>query len=213
MTTVNPTIPDELANIVYSNEFEWDGGFTIESVKFSSGKIQIVFITYYVEPWEDDHPYSITGRWSLEISSIGNHSIQYGGSNEFQYYDSHPLLLEYHEPEASLFFSSAPNNKELLVNDLYTIHHEVCKGLIPVEQFLNRDDLVTQCNSKFGLFAEGPLSLIKKYKAVLDNHNIINNILEKDISNELDKEPPHYMLLTLGDSYFIAKDFVFKKIG
>lgn len=210
MTTVNPTIPKELESFVYGIDFEENGGFEISSIQFTPLELTVQFSTYIGPTTNSD---SITYQWELIIRDHAEHDTQLGWSSQFEYYDSHPLLMRYHEPEASLFFNTPSNNQKQLVSDIYQAHKEVCKDFINVEQFLNRKDLVTQCNSSFGLFAHGPITLMKHYMSVLNAHNMSCNILENSGITKYNDEPPHHMLLTLGNSYFIGKDFVFKKIG
>lgn len=208
MTTTNPTIPDELSNIVYSLDFEDEGGFNIKAVQSSSNALIINFITY-IGTISDTN--SINGEWTLQVKDVVEHNIEFGWEGEFEYYDSHPLLLTYNEPKASLFFSSEADDKNKLVSDLYQAHTEICKGFIDIEQFLNHSNLVTQCFSSYGLFACGPTPLIEKYHAVLDNHKMKCNILQHHKAKSGIEDA--YFLLTLGESYFIGKEFNFQKIA
>lgn len=206
MTTTNPTIPDELSNIVYSLDFEEEGGFIIKSAQFSD-EIIIDFSTH-TGPLYDSN--SISGEWRLILRDTAQYDIQHGWGNKFEYYDSHPLLLEYNEPEASLFYSSSTDNKDKLVTDIYNAHIEICIGYLEVEKFLNYNSLVAQCNNDHGLFASGPLPVIEAYKAVLDKYNMTNNILVHSVSNiEAQKS---YFLLEIGRSSIIGKEFHFEKI-
>ncbi len=214
MQKLNDLLPKELGDLIYSLEFEEQGGFRITKIEFNS--LFVVYFDVYVGNIED-----VVSKWSLSLSDYFDFNIEYEWSEEFEFHEHHPLLLDYIEDKVDLYFSSKANDINSLVADIYKAHHDTTKGWIEVEKYLNMNNLVAACSARFGLFASGPVSVIQKYKEVLDTHGVINNLsvysspkfsIKGEEGWKVLQIPQGLKLLMIGESYFISTKFKFEKI-
>lgn len=214
MKLSNYPIPKELVDFSWSYD---DGeedvrGFSIKRTDFLSNTIHVVFNVYFgtMSP-------AANGEWQLLVENYRDFHVDCCWVDELRIYDLHPRLLQYQEESAELYYSSILPNPDSLLADIYKAHVSVCGEFISIQKFLNKPFL-DACNTPFGLFATGPISVLEKYKEVFDRHGMINNIRKTSIpkhwnGEEYIPEPSDLKLLTMEDTFFIAQEFRFKKLS
>lgn len=213
MKISNYHVPEELVKFSYSYADGEDYGFQISHIRFSDNSIHLVFYVYFGSLSSE-----VNCEWELSIDNYRDFHIEYEWSDGFTIYDTHPLLLKYLENEIALYFSSNTCDSNKLLTDIYSAHVAICQGFIPVEKFLNHKYLNDACIASFGLFARGPISIIQKYKDVMDRYQIVNNIHGPFQPKYWDGEkhvvePADMKLFIMGESYFIGQEFKFEKIS
>jgi hypothetical protein len=78
----------------------------------------------------------------------------------------HPLLWEYNEAHANLYFSSAPPNPFELLGRLYTVHEKLFKGWRLPSAYIHASADVL--SGGHGQLAHGPVRAITAYKDVVE---------------------------------------------
>ncbi len=208
--TSNNIIPIELDDFQYTEDGGWPGFFiTGANLKWNE---LIIYVKVYLGVGNPPN-----GIWEIKITNCRDHRVQTDWFERFEIYDAHPQLLQYTENATELYFSNKAIDTNKLLVELYNQHVIHCGINIPIEKFLNHNDLYDACNADFGLFAKGPISIMDKYQQVLEANGVVCNLRgnfepkfwdgEKDIP-----EITNLKLLKMGNSYVIGEDFIFKKL-
>lgn len=122
------------------------------------------------------------------------------------------MLWEYTDNIASLYFNGKSETPDELLADIYRLHRREFGQEFEIEKYLNNCiDFSSLCHSDFGLFAKGPKKILDLYFLCLEKHKMIPyyydyEILENTLNSDL-------VILILGSSYFIGRDFKFKKLN
>lgn len=147
--------------------------------------------------------------WELTIENCVDYKFSSRQSNKgIAICQHHPLLYKHNDGELQLYFNGKPNNDNSYTIDICKSHSEICGEWIGVNKYISAyQQPWNTITSKFGIYATGPDTIIEKYKAVLDAHDMKPSILRSS-----PKPSSHMKILLSGDSYFIGQDFIFKKI-
>lgn len=130
----------------------------------------------------------------------------------------HPLLWEHTKDTCQLFFKGRPTHELPLVGALYQRHHDIAGDWIPFPRCFNASGikLPALLAGGHGLLAEGPTPLMEAYAAVLSEHEVRAKMLDPRPPQRLEvrgdahtwvKEDRDLIVLTLGDSFVVAKSF------
>lgn len=135
------------------------------------------------------------------------------------FHTEHPLLLDYTEPQVSLYFNAVPAEIPTLVGELEQVTQEVFGGWRPLWQYLNhygtdsRKGVPIEGISRVlehlfrfpsGLFLRGPLSLAAPAQEILDRHGMQSALLD----NYTPTVSVPLGVLLLGKNVLIAESFV-----
>ena len=160
--------------------------------------------------------------WQMQVLGCRDSRIDFDGlDTEFSFYSDHFLLWEFTDKHTELYFKKGANNPELLLADIYILHHTIFKNLIPLEKFTNSSrsyngsNLLTICTADNGLFAKGPKRILEYYYKSLANANTEPYYYGESrplkwTGKEYIYENKNLKLALLGSTYFIGQDFIFK---
>jgi hypothetical protein len=135
------------------------------------------------------------------------------------FHTEHPLLLDYTDPQASLYFNAVPTDISQLIVDLEQVAQEVLGGWRPLWQYINHYGIDSRKGIPIGgissilehlfrfpsgLFLRGPLSLATPTQEILDRHGMQSSLLD----NYTPTVPVPLEVLLLGSNVLIAESFV-----
>lgn len=152
-------------------------------------------------------------KWRISPDSYFSGQISTNAACFMELTNTHPLLWEYNDLQASLYFTGKPADVYKLYWDLQNIHTHLYGAGLGMEKYLNTgrkfDDLL---KAQYGLLANAPKKLLIKLVECLQKHGIKSSIVnerkpsfwngEKHVA-----ELRELSLLLIGDSYFIANEF------
>ncbi|GAA3913161.1 hypothetical protein GO495_24785 [Chitinophaga oryziterrae] len=131
----------------------------------------------------------------------------------------HPLLWDYNNIQASLYFNGQPDDFYRLYWDLHNIHTSLYGSYNTIDKYLNEvGQLDKLLKSGYGLLANGPKNLLVKFAECLEENGI-----KSSITNE--REPVYWngsrtvsalqnlSVLLIGESYIITNEFKIEKIS
>lgn len=131
--------------------------------------------------------------------------------------DKHPALRMFLEHRGELFFNGECDDPVALAYSLRAVHEEILESFVPFYDVVNAaagDDVVELLRNGFGKIADGPMSLIDRYSALMEGQGISTSVVAhgppkiydelKETWVETDKP---FELLDLGATYVIGNDF------
>jgi hypothetical protein len=202
MSNLDKHIGPELARILDCTDFEY-GGMRLISCEIIDEDNSTI-----VEFWDDlaDIPRQ---RWKIICRHVKEFVFRNGNCVGIEVSEAHPLLIKHNEPSARLYFKGCTNHHKALLADLYEFHRGLVGPWLQVEDFVNQmpgpPDLFC-----YGLFADGPQSLLKGYADILKKYGIS--------TSWIDGSPPKYwrdgswqeasrenIVLFVNDSYVVAE--------
>ena len=130
-----------------------------------------------------------------------------GEEGKLEYFENHPLLIDYSENLITTFINSKPQNPKKLVCDLENAINEVTFGWRNWKNYLTEKNFFTfetfqkNVDDGNGKLMLAPFSITQNVLKVCDNHNVS----VKTFGNELKRE--NFKLIIIGESYLIAKEF------
>ncbi len=125
----------------------------------------------------------------------------------------HPLLWDYNDLQASLYFNGIPDNFYMLYWDMCEIHASSFGPYYGVEKYLNREIAFEELmRSNYGLLANGPKRLLIEFAECLKRQGVKSTIINegKPIfwnGQRIVSELRNPSLLLIGESYIIANIF------
>lgn len=136
-------------------------------------------------------------------------NLKKGTTGKLQFYEEHPLLIDFNEILESTYVSSKAENVELVADEVKKAIDEVTLGWHPWTSYLvNRnaqngyqifmDNLMTGS----GKILEAPPTITKKVVEVLNKHSINTNTLDSR-PYEVEKSK----VLLIDNNYVIAESF------
>lgn len=214
------TLPDELKYIARDSSYH-SGECQISDIK-SIGFNITATLTWKNISWELTIENCLDYKFTQRQSDVGIKVCMY-----------HPLLYIHNDGISELYFNGKPKDVNGYLADICNAHSIICGKWMGLDKYIyaykypwDTLDYMFQLytagidkyvyldkkhgdteDSMFGLYAVGPHSIIEKYKAVLDAHDMKSSILRSS-----PKPSSHMKILLSGDSYFIGQDFIFKKI-
>ncbi|WLR42513.1 hypothetical protein LC087_17760 [Bacillus carboniphilus] len=152
----------------------------------------------------------ILEKWQIVCEDIEAHKIQYDVFQSWDIYNEHQMLWNYNKEWVQVFLKGSTSSTTEVIGELYKIHADHTKGYIPFDEYFNyRIDKIL--DGGFGLFAKGPCDLMELYRSVLTKYQYKTTVLSLDDRNG-EEDRTDYILLVMGNSYVVAKNFLAQKI-
>lgn len=152
----------------------------------------------------------------IRILGVLEHRVVNLGTtvHELKLETQHPLLYEYTEKPAAVFFRGKPKNTDELVLDIAQAHASTFLGWRHFPQYLNTDQpLATLFESGGGLIGQMPSSLADRIVKVLEKHGLEHKVMY----GEPHAKPPipgqALTVLLIGESYFVSFAFSVDEMG
>ena len=129
----------------------------------------------------------------------------------------HPLLKQYTDEAAALFFRGQPDDANALALDIAQAHASTFGPWRHFPEYINAEKpLLTLLTSGGGLLGQMPRSLADACVPVLEHHGLETKLM-LDASQASRAEGPmkdqDLQVLLLGDAYFISYAFAFDEVG
>lgn len=134
--------------------------------------------------------------------------------NELRLATEHPLLYEYTEKPAAVFFRGKPKNTDELVLDIAQAHASTFLGWRHFPQYLNTEQpLATLFNSGGGLVGQMPSSLAERIVTVLEKHGLEHKVMHGEPHAKPPLPDQQLAVLLIGESYFVSFAFAVDEMG
>jgi len=157
--------------------------------------------------------------WSIEATKHMKNHISFDSAQMIKFKDDHPLLWEFTDIQCELYFSGDCKDTPKLFYDLYHTHEK----LFDKHQNFNITFGEQTSNSKRfqynnGLLAIGSKKLMKLYAECLKKNGLDFTIIAEHYAKHWNgqrfiSEPNNLKILLLGDTFVIAENFSFEKLG
>ena len=159
--------------------------------------------TTYVQLKADTQSYKVSFINKKEFN------LNKGTVGELQFYEDHPLLIDFNEILESTYIGSKAEDAELVANEIKKAIEEITLGWRPwTTYFVNRNAqygysiFLNNLMTGSGKILDAPPTITKKVVEVLRKHSIDTNTLDSR-HYEIKKSK----LLLIGNNYVIAEDF------
>lgn len=194
--------PPNFKEIIESLDFQENGRIVITSIVYSVDDLKVYFNLYT----GDDE--SLTQKWIVEIIGIEKEKIVRSFDAHPIIYSDHFLLYEYIDNYTELYYKGNVDDSLNLFIDLYKSHIDNYNNDLDFGFGINAPDgMLNLCRNGSGLFARGSKRILEKYENCLNSHGVKTYYL-----NEIECKNKNLLLLTLDNSYFIGKNFIFTQI-
>ncbi|MCU0513536.1 MAG: hypothetical protein MUE40_13325 [Anaerolineae bacterium] len=135
-------------------------------------------------------------------------------TGDVQLVTDHPLLYEYSQPPAALFFRGALADAHDIVLDIAQAHATTFQGWRHFPQYLNVEQpLLTLLQSGGGLLGQMPLPLAQRLAQVLDRHGLEHKLLTGEPTLKPPASGQPLQALFIGESYFVSFAFSVDEMG
>lgn len=152
-------LPQELAWLI--EEYDPDDlNIRIENALYENDSITITFNVYPA----GEEP--LRQRWVLRTARMQKFRIQGTFVSDLEEFDEHPFLWPLNELCVSLYIKKSARDPNALFLAITDIQERTLGESEPIGTHLNLK-LKTLCALDNGLFADGPLPLLKQYEAAL----------------------------------------------
>lgn len=198
---IQAKLPDDLDELLTRVEID-AGGLIVSSLVYEENNLEILIKVVFSQSEEPELV------WKISALNVEKEFFVRNWTERMELFTSHPLLNDFQEDYAELYYRGKTENSEKLFIDLFRLFSEGNWKDIKFGEGINAPDgFLNLCNQETGLFARGSQSRLHAYASILQDNHIETNILTCKTNEE-----KHPKLLTLGDSYFIAQDFIFQRI-
>lgn len=198
---------DTLIALTETGEFEDSGGFRFHSAQNTPDGMALELFLISGNDSEEQH-------WRIECSGVRDFLLRGDFADSLRVVSDHPVLLPFTELVTDIHFYSPSPNPIATVGALLECHRELVGDWIPFERFFN---ILTKTLSQLlaassGKLASGPVSLMKAYSHILNEHGVRSSLLpgrppkfwdgEKWVVSNIPLQA-----LILGNSYFVAEKY------
>ncbi|MBM83573.1 MAG: hypothetical protein CMJ78_23685 [Planctomycetaceae bacterium] len=171
--------------------------------------------------WPDAHTAKLSVRhhdgesvesWQLHCARVLSYHIADSSSQSITLTFDHPVLWPHKVAQSELYFSGNVADPLKLYGTLIEAQREVVGSWFPVERFINPN--ITQIEMSSGQVAAGPSPLIERFREVLDQFQVANQILPGSFVNAFigaSHEPR--AILFGGNSYVVAHNVEAEQSG
>lgn len=160
-----------------------------------------------------------TTEWACEASGLLEWRVDRCGYGLWmERVDDHPLLWEFQQAGASLYFQGEVDDAAAAEAELRAAHFNAVRGWIPFDRFVNRpgEALPALSGRRYGLLACGPCGLIDRYAAVLGQHGLVEQVRRDERPagrhDWRPGEPVPVCLLLDERHYVVAKQLVIRRL-
>jgi len=147
----------------------------------------------------------VVGATEHRVSTLGM------TSSELAWVEDHPLLWQYTQPAAALFFRGQPDDAHALALDIAQAHASTFLGWRHFPDYLSLDKpLYELLSSGGGLLGQMPQALADALVPVLERHGLETKVMQGQSHTSLVEGPlkqQKLQALLIGDSYFISYMF------
>ena len=174
----------------------------IENLQSQTVKIQNYQSTYLLLEYEQN-------VFRFDLVNKKEFDLTKGERSKLEYFENHPLLIDYSENSVTTFINSKPENPDAFIKDLEKSINEITLGWRNWKNYVTEDNFFTfetfkkNVSDGNGKLLHAPFSITENVLKVCDNHRVS----AKTFGNELKRE--NFKLIIIGKSYVIAKDFKF----
>jgi hypothetical protein len=213
MTELHNILPKDLEETFHSLDYDQEGGLTVDAVKYLNNEMHFDFSLFLGDIEQNE-----TQLWQLQVLNYRDSKIDIDNlGGYFNFFSDHFLLWEFIDNETELYFKNGTDNPEKLLADIYSIHNSTFENYIPLEKFVNGNNLLTQCKSNNGLFGRGPKRILNYYfdslnKAGKEPYFYGDYIAKKWDGEKWVPEDKNLKVALLGGTYFVGQDFKFKRL-
>lgn len=157
------------------------------------------------------------GGYIIRVMSVREHRLSLGLFGKLFFADEHPILLHHNEPTVQVHFEGQPKDVNELVLDIHQAHATTFGPWRELAQNINREKpLADLLASGGGLLGQMPKTAALRMARVFEHHHMQAHLVGADA--EKPKTDDHgrstqWQLLGVGDSYFVALDFVVDSMG
>lgn len=157
-------------------------------------------------------------KWRIYLIGYLAGRLESGESYFMYFKNDHPLLWDYNDLQASLYFNGLPGDFYKLYWDLYNVHESLYGSYYDMDKYLNTEiKLHELMRSNYGLLANGPKRLLIEYAKCLEKESVKSSIINE-------REPTFWngerivsglrnpSVLLFGGSYIITDEFRLEKI-
>lgn len=129
-------------------------------------------------------------EWLVHGSGVAAMSIELGVHGDVEVLDEHPLLVERLDDRVQLFFRGSVDDPDAVAWELMDVHRSVMGRWALIEDYWNlskrvgTDDVewvhldpTSLLRAPAGMFAEGPVTVMAAYAAVLEQHGVSTSFL------------------------------------
>jgi hypothetical protein len=204
-------LPQELQRTLETGEFEDEGWLRIIGINLSDDGVKLNLLVN--SGLDDGEPQN----WLIWCRQVRDYEFKFELCYDIELLEKHILLWPYMQNQFDLFFSGHVENSHAFIGELYEKHHEITKGWLSIEKFINDNVRLNKLiTGGHGKLARGPQSLIEEYEKLL-----IKNGLKASTTGPY---PPQYWdgqhwleqsellyALVIGNSFVVAETFEFSK--
>jgi len=157
-------------------------------------------------------------KWRLYLIGYLAGYVSGAASFEIDFKKDHPLLWDYNDLQASLYFNGKPEDFYRLYWDLNHIYTSLYGSYSGIEKYLNTErkfeDLM---KSNYGLLASGPKRLLVDFAECLERQGVKSSIINEQKptfwnGERTVSELRSPSLLLIGESYIITDEFKLERI-
>jgi hypothetical protein len=127
---------------------------------------------------------------------------------------NHPLMYEYAEQPAAVFFRGTPADTNAIVLDIAQAHATTFQGWRHFPQYLNIEQpLETLFKSGGGLLGQMPKTLAERLVTVLERHGLEHKVMLGEQHLKPPMKDQSLRALLIGESYFVSFAFSVDEMG
>jgi hypothetical protein len=159
-------LPLELLSVLNSPEFDDEAGMLIKSVEYVENDLIVMFSINFGGHMADQ-------TWQINIQDVKEERIIRNWSEVLVLYSQHPLLLEYTDIQTELYFKGTTVEWRNLFIDIFEMVLELTEDKADVLQYIFSPQMIKE-KSQYGhgLFARGPLTILKIYEQCLVEYGL-----------------------------------------
>ena len=174
----------------------------IENLKNKTVKIenyQSTFIVLNIEGEISRFDFIKKAEFRLNKGTIG----------KIEYFENHPLLIDYNENYLEIFINSKPNNTELFIKEMKLAIEEKTLGwrnwtdYFVEKHFFTFEHFLKNINDGSGKLLKAPYLITQNVREVCEKHNVKIKIFGNELKTE------NYKMIMIENDFVIASEFKF----
>lgn len=149
--------------------------------------------------------------YRFDIFGKQEFDLEKGAIAELEYFESHPLLINYSENVIVTFINSKPKDSEKFVEEIENAIDEITQGwrswkdYITDENFYTFETFLKNVNDGNGKLLAAPSSITQNVLKVCEKHNVAVKAFDNNLQTKC------FKLITIGRNYIIAKEFKYNE--
>jgi hypothetical protein len=200
-------LPEALSEVLERGEFENEGGIQLRSAEMTDESLLLRLV---VDTGVEGDPAQL---WSVRCESVRRERLVFEWAEDMIETADHVVLRPFNEDTGELFFSELSVGVTAVVGELYAAHLETVGDWFPFSDFFNASLLRPELRAAaFGSLAEGPVSLLKRFKEVIekrDGKGSLRNVRrpKRWTGAQWVDEKEGLRALVVGGSFVVAEGF------